>query len=573
MTTIDAHSLKQETALTADHRQRIVRHRRRSGDGAGLPRRNRPAVLCGVPPARQPGTRARLRRYYDGYLDIARKHGAGFIVETPTWRANPDWASTARVLARAARRRQPLGGGARRGGQDGCGGRRHHRGGQRLRRPARRRLRPRRRDDARGGRAVPRRADRHVREHHGRPGHRDHDDQRRGGDRCRASRLGGGHSGGDLVHRRDRRAASDRPDRCTKRSNRWTRPPTPAPPTSWSIVPTRHISPALEQDGPWRQRLVGLRANASAKSHAELDEATELDEGDPTSSAPSTPRCATGCRQYRARRLLRHGRPARGGDLLGMEYELGSCAMCALDAIADWPVPTAAAAVVGPSGVLAQHGDTRAPLRAGVGDQTAGRPRRADRGRGGRGRARHRRRPAGFDGASSARARLGLLDALRRGDVAARQAPGVLELRLRGARRDGAAGIGHRLRPLPGRGGVRTARHGRSSHWTAAQRRPGYGATSTVADLAAFAGDLLRPALVSEQMHAEATAVQFPGLDGVLPGFGVQRPNDWGLGFEIRDAKSPHWTGSANSGRTYGHFGQSGTFIWVDPDAIWRWWC
>ena len=68
-------------------------------------------------------------------------------------------------------------------------------------------------------------------------------------------------------------------------------------------------------------------------------------------------------------------------------------------------------------------------------------------------------------------------------------------------------------------------------------------------------------------MHAEATDVQFPGLTGVLPGFGVQRPNDWGLGFEIRDAKSPHWTGSANSGRTYGHFGQSGTFLWVDPDA------
>ncbi len=61
--------------------------------------------------------------------------------------------------------------------------------------------------------------------------------------------------------------------------------------------------------------------------------------------------------------------------------------------------------------------------------------------------------------------------------------------------------------------------------------------------------------------------MQFPGLTGVLPGFGVQRPNDWGLGFEISDGKSPHWTGSANSGRTYGHFGQSGTFLWVDPDA------
>ena len=95
----------------------------------------------------------------------------------------------------------------------------------------------------------------------------------------------------------------------------------------------------------------------------------------------------------------------------------------------------------------------------------------------------------------------------------------------------------------------------------------GFGAKSTVADLTAFASDLLRPRMVSPQMHADATDVQFPGLTGVLPGFGVQRPNDWGLGFEIRDGKSPHWTGSSNSGRTYGHFGQSGTFLWVDPDA------
>jgi CubicO group peptidase (beta-lactamase class C family) len=93
----------------------------------------------------------------------------------------------------------------------------------------------------------------------------------------------------------------------------------------------------------------------------------------------------------------------------------------------------------------------------------------------------------------------------------------------------------------------------------------GYGAESTVADLAAFAGDLLRPRTVSPQMHAEATSVQFPGLPGVLPGFGMQRPNDWGLGFEIRNGKSPHWTGARNSPSTYGHFGQSGTFMWVDP--------
>ena len=44
-------------------------------------------------------------------------------------------------------------------------------------------------------------------------------------------------------------------------------------------------------------------------------------------------------------------------------------------------------------------------------------------------------------------------------------------------------------------------------------------------------------------------------------------PNDWGLGFELRDAKAPHWTGTRNSARTFGHFGGSGSFLWVDPDA------
>jgi CubicO group peptidase (beta-lactamase class C family) len=66
---------------------------------------------------------------------------------------------------------------------------------------------------------------------------------------------------------------------------------------------------------------------------------------------------------------------------------------------------------------------------------------------------------------------------------------------------------------------------------------------------------------------ADATTVQFPGLRGVVPGYGMQDPNDWGLGFEIRSAKSPHWTGSTNSPATYGHFGQAGTMFWVDPTA------
>ena len=41
-----------------------------------------------------------------------------------------------------------------------------------------------------------------------------------------------------------------------------------------------HIAPGLTGDGDWRSRIVGIRANASKASHAELDAATELDEGD-----------------------------------------------------------------------------------------------------------------------------------------------------------------------------------------------------------------------------------------------------------------------------------------------------
>lgn len=94
----------------------------------------------------------------------------------------------------------------------------------------------------------------------------------------------------------------------------------------------------------------------------------------------------------------------------------------------------------------------------------------------------------------------------------------------------------------------------------------GHAGRSAAADLVRFAAELLNPQLISAPMHAAATSVQFPGLNGVLPGYGSQRPNDWGLGFEIRDGKSPHWTGGANSAGTYGHFGQSGTFLWIDPE-------
>jgi len=100
---------------------------------------------------------------------------------------------------------------------------------------------------------------------------------------------------------------------------------------------------------------------------------------------------------------------------------------------------------------------------------------------------------------------------------------------------------------------------------TVLEGSPAHGAVSSVEDLLTVAAEWLAPTLISPTTMAQATSAQFAELDGVLPGYGRQTPNPWGLGFEIRASKSPHWTGSANSPTTFGHFGRSGTFIWVDP--------
>jgi CubicO group peptidase (beta-lactamase class C family) len=94
---------------------------------------------------------------------------------------------------------------------------------------------------------------------------------------------------------------------------------------------------------------------------------------------------------------------------------------------------------------------------------------------------------------------------------------------------------------------------------------PASGVDGSLRDLKTVAQELFAPGRITAETLAEATSVQFPGLDGVLPGYGRMEPNDWGLGFELRDSKQPHWTGTRNSPRTFGHFGRSGTFLWVDP--------
>jgi CubicO group peptidase (beta-lactamase class C family) len=90
---------------------------------------------------------------------------------------------------------------------------------------------------------------------------------------------------------------------------------------------------------------------------------------------------------------------------------------------------------------------------------------------------------------------------------------------------------------------------------------------SDVTDLLRFAAETRTPTLLHPTTVAEALAPSWPDLDGVLPGWGPQRPCWWGLGPELRGTKDPHWTGATASPTTYGHFGGSGTFLWVDPEA------
>jgi CubicO group peptidase (beta-lactamase class C family) len=96
---------------------------------------------------------------------------------------------------------------------------------------------------------------------------------------------------------------------------------------------------------------------------------------------------------------------------------------------------------------------------------------------------------------------------------------------------------------------------------------PAAGMVGPVADLVGLAAELQVPTLLSDSLSSAMRTVAFPGLRGVLPGFGSFPANDWGLGPEIRDHKSPHWTGRTNTPATFGHFGAAGGFLWVDPGA------
>jgi len=237
--------------------------------------------------------------------------------------------------------------------------------------------------------------------------------------------------------------------------------------------------------------------------------------------------------------------------------------VAALDAIASWPVPTASAAVVGPGGVVASRGD--------LGWQTP------------------------IASITKPLVALACLVAVEEGTLgldAAAGPPGSTVRHLL-AHASGLPFVGTQpIAPVGTRRIYSNTGYERAAEALAAgtgmavrdylaeavldplgmaatelRGSPAAGAWSTVGDLARCASDLLAPTVVAPETLAEATREQFAGLAGVVPDLGSYDPNPWGLGFEIKGAKVPHWTAPGGSPRTFGHFGGSGTFLWVDPDA------
>lgn len=246
-----------------------------------------------------------------------------------------------------------------------------------------------------------------------------------------------------------------------------------------------------------------------------------------------------------------------------MSTDALAAALAPVDA---WPVPHAGIIVVGPTGVLARHGETARPLpiasvakpltaTAILVEVAAGRLDLDE--------------PAGPTAADGATLRHLLAHAGGLAfDAGGRTgAPGVRRsysnwgyeaAAEHAATRTGTPFVELLRTNVTGPLGMRA---------TVLEGSPAWGVRSTVEDLAVFVGELVAPRVLAAEVHALLTTPAFPDLDGVLPGFGRQRPNPFTLGLEVRATKDPHWAGTRMSARTVGHFGRSGSLVWADPDA------
>jgi S-methylmethionine-dependent homocysteine/selenocysteine methylase len=224
--------------------------------------------------------RAGLRAYFEPYLRLAAEHGAGIVIDTPTWRANPDWGlelgygpealdganRTAVAFARELRDELPDGVPAVVNGVVGPRGDGYVAGEQMTA------------DDAA--------------EYHGR---QLEVFAEAGADMASAVTMTYAEEAEGIVAAAERvnlpvaisftvetdgrlpsgqslREAIERVDEATERAAAYF---------MVNCAHPTHFERVLEEDGPWRERIAGIRANASRMSHAELDAAEQLDDGNP----------------------------------------------------------------------------------------------------------------------------------------------------------------------------------------------------------------------------------------------------------------------------------------------------
>lgn len=228
--------------------------------------------------------RAALRAYFEPYLGLATERGIGIVIDTPTWRANPDWGlevgygpetldvanRTAVAFARELREQLPEAAPAVVNGVVG----------------------------PRGDGYV---ADRlmtaeDAAEYHGR---QLEVFAEAGADMASAVTMTYAEEAEGIVAAAERAglpvaisftvetngrlpsgqalgAAIEQVDAATDRAAAYF---------MVNCAHPTHFERVLEEDGAWRERIAGLRANASRMSHAELDEADQLDDGDPAELA------------------------------------------------------------------------------------------------------------------------------------------------------------------------------------------------------------------------------------------------------------------------------------------------
>ena len=245
-------------------------------DGRDLP------AFAAFPLLENPESRDRLRRYYDGYLAIARRHRAGFVMETPTWRANPDWAGplgySAQRLDEVNRAAVELAEQVRAAAiADG------------LTAVVSGQIGPRGDGYDPGAAMTAEEAETYHAVQIGTFASTSADqvtaitmtNTPEAIGVVRAASAAGipaaisftVETDGSLPTGQPLYAAIEQVDGETDGAAAYF---------MINCAHPTHFSGVLAGAGAWRHRLVGLRANASARSHAELDEATELDDGDPS---------------------------------------------------------------------------------------------------------------------------------------------------------------------------------------------------------------------------------------------------------------------------------------------------